>query len=55
MYEPLIPPVKSALLMLGKPFKPAIPFLETPGKTFGAGIVLTGLLILLVRIIAIVA
>ena len=55
MYEPLIPPVKSLLLMLGKPFKPAVPLLESPNKAVLAGILLLGALIIAVRIAAVVS
>ncbi len=55
MYEPLIPPVKGLLITLAKPFKPVIPFLETPQKVVIAGVVLTGIIILIVRLIAIIA
>ena len=55
MYEALIPPMQSLLKLIGTPFKPFLPLVETPEKAVLGGIGLLAVILLAVRILVIVA
>lgn len=55
MLEAITPPMHTLLKLIGMPFKPFLPLIETPGKTVLGGILLLVALIVAVRIAAIVS
>ena len=54
MYEALIPPLQSLLKLIGTPFKPFLPLVETPEKAMLGGIILLTALLIAVRIAAVI-